>query len=356
MNIAAFMRRYRFLAVALAGSAALHAAVMVNVPSKGAPLSEPDGPEYFATLDPAAQVVDAPPAPVAKPAPRPHPRARRVAPVIAPELLNPLGEEVIAEAPLETPLPEPELIAPEIPKPDVIALAQPAVPVKALEAPKFKAEALPAELSITYQLTSAMADGRAVYNWSRDGDDYRITGEAEAVGFFTLFLEGRVLQETRGKVTPQGLRPDRFTERKPSMAAEGLEFDWAGGKVTFDRHNEKKTDALGGNIVDWLSMLFQTAANPPPASGDYDLNVLTQRKLYRFKLKVLGEEEIDIPLGKVRTLHLRHVDPKDETEVVDVWLGVEQSYLPVKLRYPVAKNRLMVDQVATSVSGSMGAR
>jgi len=97
-------------------------------------------------------------------------------------------------------------------------------------------------------------------------------------------------------------------------------------------------------------MLFQTAANPPPATGDYNLDVLTQRKLYRFKLKVLGEEEIDIPLGKVRTLHLRHIDPKDETEVVDVWLGIEQSYLPVKLRYPVARNRLMVDQVATRVS------
>jgi uncharacterized protein DUF3108 len=349
MTVAGAISRYRFLAIALAGSAALHAAVMVNVPTKREPIAEPDGPEYSATLDPAAQAVEPTPAPVPKPAAHPRPRARRVAPVIAPELLSPLGEEVIAAAPLEDLVPEPQLIAPA-PKPEVVAMAQPAVPVPALEAPKFKSEVLPSELSITYQLTSAMADGRAVYNWSRDGDEYRITGEAEAIGFFTLFLEGRVLQETRGKITPQGLRPERFTERKPSMASEGLEFDWDGGKVTFDRNNEKKTDALGGNIVDWLSMLFQTAANPPPASGEYSLDVLTQRKLYRFKLKVLGEEEIDIPLGRVRTVHLRHVDPKDETEVVDVWLGIDQSYLPVKLRYPVAKNRLMVDQVATRVS------
>ena len=43
------------------------------------------------------------------------------------------------------------------------------------------------------------------------------------------------------------------------------------------------------------------------------------------------------------------VDEKDPTEIVDVWLGIEQSYLPVKLRFPVARNRLMVDQVATRV-------
>ena len=352
MTGAQIIDRYRFLAVALAGSAALHAAVMVNVPQREEGTDEGGAVAgYSASLDPAAQVAEPAPAPVVKPHPRPRPR--RIAPVFAPELMNPIGEEVIAAAPLETPVAEPEIYAPPPPaRPEVVAMAQPAVPVKALEAPTFKADALPNELSINYQLTSAMADGEAVYKWSRDGDNYRITGEAQAIGFFTLFLEGRVIQETTGVVTPQGLRPERFVERKPSTANEGLEFDWAGGKVTFDRHNEKKTDALGGNIVDWLSMLFQTAANPPPSSGDYDLNVLTQRKLYRFKLKVLGEEELEIPLGKVRTLHLRHVDEKDPSEIVDVWLGIEQSYLPVKLRYPVARNRLMVDQVATRVSAS----
>jgi hypothetical protein len=32
---------------------------------------------------------------------------------------------------------------------------------------------------------------RAVYTWEREGDNYRIAGEAEAEGFFTLFLEAR---------------------------------------------------------------------------------------------------------------------------------------------------------------------
>ncbi len=64
---------------------------------------------------------------------------------------------------------------------------------------------------------------------------------------------------------------------------------------------------------------------------------------------MLGVEEIEIPLGHVRALHLRHVDPEDQ-QVVDVWLGIDQHYLPVKLRYPVARNRLMVDQSATEMT------
>ena len=64
---------------------------------------------------------------------------------------------------------------------------------------------------------------------------------------------------------------------------------------------------------------------------------------------MLGVEEIEIPLGRVRALHLRHADPATAAKAVDVWLGVDQHYLPVKLRYPVARNRLMVEQVATRV-------
>ena len=43
MTFAHAIGRYRFLAAAIVGSAALHAAVMVNIPTRGDPIAEPDG-------------------------------------------------------------------------------------------------------------------------------------------------------------------------------------------------------------------------------------------------------------------------------------------------------------------------
>jgi hypothetical protein len=349
-NAAQLFQRYRVAILALAVSAVVHAAVLVGTPPRIAAIGDEPGETYTATLDPLAEtVVESPaPAPAARPTPRraSKPRARTV---IAPEpLMDPVapsGPLAEAAAPMIEPVMPPE---PEPPKPEVVAMAQPATPIPALEAPKFPTQALPASMTIAYSLTSSFADGRAVYSWSRDGDNYTISSEAEAIGFFTLFLEGRILQESSGTVTAEGLRPQRFVERKPNMPSEGLEFDWNAHKVTFDRNNEKKTEALEENTVDWLSMIFQMA-HVPPKGETYDLRVYTQRKLYKFSLKVLGEEEIDIPIGKVRAQHLRHIDPEDG-QVVDVWLGVDQHYLPVKLRYPVARNRLTVEQVATRVT------
>jgi uncharacterized protein DUF3108 len=351
MNAAALLRRYRIVLLAIAVSAVVHAAVMMGMPARFDAAGEKDEPAYTASLDPLAEKVST--APAAPAAPASAARRARARPIAPQPLIDPaMGNETFAgpdaAAAAVAPLLEPEVVPDAMP--EVLAMATQAAPIAALEPPKFPVDLLPAKVSIEYALTSAFADGRATYNWSRTGDRYTITSEAEAVGFFTLFLEGRIRQESHGTVGASGLRPESFTERKPGTPNEGLEFDWNANKVTFDRNNEKKTEPLEGNTVDWLSMIFQMA-HVPPSGEAYDLRVYTQRRLYKFNLKVLGEEDIAIPLGRVRALHLRHVDPEDG-QVVDVWLGLDQHYLPVKLRYPVAKNRLMVEQVATRVSSN----
>ncbi len=352
--------RHRVVLVALAASAAIHAAVFVSIPARFDVPDEPPEATYSATLESApAQAVPAP-KPAAKPAAkRVHKPRPRIAPppppppVLAAATPEPDLPQAVLPPPAVDPLPQPlpvdeDEVADAVQK-EILASAPPAAPIPALEPPKFPVDALPSRLSITYALTSSFADGQAVYEWSRDGDRYEITSEAHAEGFFTLFLEGRIRQESSGTVTPEGLRPERFVEHRPNTDDEGLEFDWPAKKVTFDRGSAgKRTGTITGNAVDWLSMIFQLAHVPP--SGDaFDLQVFTQRKFYKFHLAILGVEEIEIPIGKVRALHLRHVDPEDNS-VVDVWLGVDQHNLPVKLRYPVARNRVTVTQVATDIT------
>ena len=328
--------RYRLLGLAVLLSAVVHAAVMIGMPPRIESIEEGQAAVYEASLDPTAILVRAP-APQARPAPRRAARPR------APIALPP---DALAALPVETA----NDLAPELAAaPDIVALAQPAVPVKELAPPPFPVDAVPSDVSIEYHLTSAVADGRAAYHWEREGDTYRIRGEAEAEGFFTLFLEGRVVQESHGTVTSRGLKPEHFTEQRPNAGQEGVLFDWAARTVTFERERKEdtKTAPLQDNTVDWLSMIFQLAHVPP--SGDaLQMQVFTQRRMYAFKLQVLGVEEIEIPLGRVRALHLRHRDP-EKNETVDVWLGMDQYNLPVKMRYPVARNRVTVEQVATSV-------
>ncbi|HSN20610.1 MAG TPA: DUF3108 domain-containing protein [Usitatibacter sp.] len=355
------LSRYRFLAAALAASVALHAAVLFSIPAP--PQMAESAPQPF-----SAELLPPPPAPAPleakrpeppKPVPaRPKPRRHAAAKVRKPAPLPPPpAPALLAAAQPSTDLvavPPPAPAA--APEPDAVALAEPVIPwiaprtAPVPEPDLFPMEGLPERLSIDYRLTAGLLDAHATYRWRRKGDVYRITGEGEAVGFFRLFMEGQIFQESEGTITAAGLRPERFLEKRSGREDEGLEFDWLKHTVTLERGDDRKTAPLAGDTVDWLTMIFELAHVPPRARGaGLNLHVYTQRKLYDFDLKVLGLEEIEIPLGKVRALHLRHVDP-DDGRTIDVWLGVDQHYLPVKLRYPVAKMQLMVEQSAARIT------
>ncbi|MBL0143275.1 MAG: DUF3108 domain-containing protein [Betaproteobacteria bacterium] len=332
---------YRAAALAIVASVALHGTAIVGYRASEGDDVTLDAPAYTATLAPGdagATVV---------PAPAPgggHARKARA----RPKKSEPRPGEALAFLPaaIDTPdLPDPMGESP--PLPEMLALAQPLVPIAPPELPAFRPEALPGEVTISYALTSAFADGQAEYTWKRDGDRYEITGTAQAVGFFAVFLEGQVEQSTTGRVTPEGLRPERFTERLGSGPEEGLAFDWNANQVQFRYGDNTRTGILTDSTVDWLSMIFQLAQMPPKGDA-MDMRVFTQRRLYQFHLQVVGFEELELPLGRANTLHLRHIG-KNPEETVDVWLGANQYYLPVKLRYPVARNRLVVEQTATSV-------
>lgn len=331
----------RAAAAAVVASAVVHGAALVGFRGAG---DDDDGREpasYSATLQPAVAAQPPPAAaPPPPPRPAPRPRARASRPV-------PLPDETLAFLPREphaaAPAQEPDLA----PLPEIVALAQPAAPEAAPGLPEFRPDALPVEVTISYALTSVFADGEAEYTWKREGDRYEITGTAQATGFFTLFLEGRIDQSATGRVTGEGLRPERFVERRGSTAEEGLDFDWDARRVQFRRGDSVREVPLADATVDWLSMIFQLAHRPPKGDS-MPLRVFTQRRLYQYRLEVVGVEEIELPFGRVPALHLRHAGDAPE-QAVDVWLGVEQHYLPVKLRYPVARNRLVVEQTATSV-------
>jgi hypothetical protein len=333
----------RAAAVALAASAALHGAAIVGYRGHEEDAVSLDVPAYTARLEPAAVIVDSPPARRA-PAPRARPK-REARPG---ETIAMLPTTLDEPAPVVIPaLAPPPVLDEPTTAPEVVALAQPAVPVAALEPPRFSPGALPAKVSISYALTSVFADGVAEYTWQREGERYQITGEAQASGFFTLFLEGRILQESSGRVTAEGLKPDKFVERRPDTPEEGLTFDWDARTVAFNRGRDSRTAPLTDDTVDWLSMIFQLA-HMPPQGDEVQMRVFTQRRMYQFRLQVLGREDLDLPFGRVVALHLRH-DGEKPDERVDVWLGVDQHFLPVKMRYPVARNRLMVEQTATSI-------
>jgi hypothetical protein len=74
------------------------------------------------------------------------------------------------------------------------------------------------------------------------------------------------------------------------------------------------------------------------------VGVVTGKKYDRFDIDSMGEEEIDIPAGHFRALHLRTVGDT----VTEIWIALDHHRLPVKIRYTDKKGDVF-EQVATEL-------
>lgn len=189
----------------------------------------------------------------------------------------------------------------------------------------------------------AMQIGRAEHRWEffEDGR-YRLSGVTETTGLAALFRSVRMENESEGRMVAGGLQPERFRSRKNGQDnKENADFEWSTATVQLARDGSVREIAPG--TQDILSLNYQLAYLGKLAEGS-TIGVVTGKKYERYNLDSLGEEEIEVPAGRFRTLHLRAMT--DST--TEIWIALDRERLPVKIRFTDKKGESF-EQVATEL-------
>lgn len=318
-----------FLA-ALLGSVGIHAALLLGTELDFS--GPPEAPAIRAELKPV------PPAAL----PEPPARPAAVVPAGKPVRKSKVPAAALPAASPDTPPVHPLAIDPA---PASVDSSEIAVSTAKSELPAAK-PVLPAQGLIrfaVYKGTLNLLIGRAEQRWEFTEDGrYQLFGVTETTGLAALLKPLRVEQESRGKMVAAGLRPERFTTlRNGRDVNENADFDWSTGAVHLSR--EAGPQPVVAGTQDALSLYFQLAFFGKLADGTH-LGVVTGKKYERYAVDALGEEEIDVPAGHFRTLHLR---VQTET-VTEIWIALEQRGLPVKIRFTDKKGDRF-EQVATEI-------
>lgn len=172
--------------------------------------------------------------------------------------------------------------------------------------------------------------GKTTHQWevSEDGK-YRIEALTEPmdVSYIPWFKPGRTLWISVGRVTPSGLQPETFVEKREGRPHDArADMDGAAKQLSMNG----VTAPLPDNTQDVLSFFYQLGYPGALAPGDMPVTDGSSMAAYRFE--VLGEEQLDMPFGKtLRTLHVRarYGSGKEQT---DVWVALERFGLPVQIR------------------------
>jgi hypothetical protein len=321
------------LFAALAGSLVLHAAALMGTDIEwfGADIETPPLRAELRAPPPTMPVP--PPAPVARTQP-----AAKAAPIPAPATA-PAGKS-------RRPVPAP-VAAAEQPADEPVTMENaPEMPSTATDTPAPAVPQLPAAGAIRfaiYKESLGLPVGRAEHRWEFPGDgSYRLNGVSETSGLVAVFKPVRMEMESRGRLVAGGLRPDTLrTTKNGRETTENADFDWSTGEVRLARDGSSQPVARG--TQDILSLNYQLAFLGKLEEGG-GIGVVTGKKYAFYALDSLGEEVLETPAGRFRTLHLRAMTDS----VTEVWIALDRQRLPVKIRFTDKKGESFV-QVATEL-------
>lgn len=178
---------------------------------------------------------------------------------------------------------------------------------------------------------------------------YQIASESAPAGVLALVQRRRATVTSSGRITKDGLEPERFEGSRGANDARRVhaEFDWESSSLTLLHDGRNERHDLPPGTQDRLSIMYQFMFFSYGERRHLDFAMTNGRKLDRYRYTITRDVEIDTPLGRMRTLHLvKQRDPGDsETEI---WLAPEHRYLPVKMLI-VESDGARYEQIMTKV-------
>lgn len=177
-----------------------------------------------------------------------------------------------------------------------------------------------AELELRVNSITAVAE----QDWMMEGLRYSISVNGKKFGFkATLESEGEI--DSNGGLSPHSYHM-KLNDRVRSFA------EYRDGSLRYGKPSFVKTEALPVSPQDMASLPFHLAVTF--TGTPQVIKVTTGKSLYEVRLVLDAEETLKLPVGTLRTLHLRgeRFNPSDGTLIAgyEVWLAPDYLNYPVK--------------------------
>jgi hypothetical protein len=143
-------------------------------------------------------------------------------------------------------------------------------------------------------------------------------------------------QSSSGTLSENGLAPEHYSEQRGKRPRRSLSVDRSSNRVVFAG---KPPEALVPGAQDRLSALIQLGlmARAMPErfvkGSVIALPELTLGDIEKSRYLSLGDSVLKTANGQLRALHLERTAPRgDGDPKIEIWLGYDQSLLPVRIR------------------------
>ncbi len=208
------------------------------------------------------------------------------------------------------------------------------------------AQTFPVEIHARYR-TTALGLGLNIYReWHMEGRHYRIIDTANLFG-----MKGSMISE--GSITSRGLEPENFQILFNNNVFKFAKFDRNNMIMTYGRPDNPHQMSFNPSIQDISSIGFQMAIAYGDKEQDVQITYGTGIFPMHLKLLSLGEEQLKLPVGIVRTLHIQGQSLSGEPATADIWLAPDYRNMPVKVKVSSGGKTLIQSLSSLSIEGTV---
>lgn len=212
---------------------------------------------------------------------------------------------------------------------------------------------LPPSANLNYAVRAEQSGlslgGTTTIKWQTADGKFSIATETRAS------LLGKIIEgKTEGSIDKYGLAPLSSSEKRFRKDTTTATFDRDADLIRFDASDE--TYPIHGGEQDRNSAIWQliALARATPAKfkpeSKWHMFVVGPRDADPWTFEVIDTEDIQTPMGNLKTVHLLKAPLPDKKEQrIEIWLAPSLEWYPVQLRYTEPSGDL-IEQKLTSIS------
>lgn len=194
----------------------------------------------------------------------------------------------------------------------------------------------PFETTYTATISNIPFDGQATYSLTKQGNQWQFNtlasmAIAQRVENSRFSLNKGLIQPSYYKFQQTGIRSKDVT----------LNFDWSKSFVKGHVRDRKKDDDVFFNLkykmLDQLSTQLMLQIDIANGKKEMTYSVIEDDQLDIYKFKVLGEEVINTPVGKLTAVKVQRVREARKKRQSYIWFAKDWNYTVVRLLH-IEKN------------------
>ncbi len=186
----------------------------------------------------------------------------------------------------------------------------------------------------------------------REDGRYHLRSESRTAGLIALIRNDRILEESTWTLENDQIRPMEYSyqysgSKKPRTVK--VHFDWKQGKIINQEGDSTWHMAIVPGVMDKLVYQLGIMADLKRGKRRLEYRIADGGKIKTYPFDYLGEEALDLPLGKFQTLKFEYHKANSPRKTT-VWCAPALDYLPVRLDYR-ERDGTVISALLEKVSG-----